>query len=114
MAGDRLPLLHYRSTPLFGQDRLKGYSVLSYLELVELAHGDIVLQRSEGDEQPLVTIRFSDETRKQIPGSCLELARVMAQAGLDAAQIISDDVEDDVDDDEDAIDGVLPQSKTVH
>ncbi len=85
--------------------------MLSYLELVELANGDIVLQRSEDDEQPLVMIRFSGEARKQIPGSCLEIARVMVQAGLEAAQLVSEELADE---DDDVLDGLTPDSKTVH
>jgi hypothetical protein len=93
----------------------KGNSVLAYLELVELANGDIVLQRSEGDEKPLVMIRFSSEAREQIPGSCLEIARAMVQAGLEAAQVVSEELSDDAaeaqDDDQDDI---HPPSKTLH
>ncbi|QQD16738.1 hypothetical protein I6N98_10050 [Spongiibacter nanhainus] len=89
--------------------------MLSYLELVELANGDIVLQRSEGDDKPLVVIRFSDETREHFSGSsCLEVARVMVQAGIEAASAMGDgevfatDVDDDLDDEHDD----LP--KTLH
>jgi hypothetical protein len=87
--------------------------VLSYLELVELANGDVVLQRSEGDENPLVIIRFSQETREQINGSCLEIARAMVQAGIEAVALSAEEDafglegEDDVAE----LDG---QSKIVH
>ncbi|WP_372860538.1 hypothetical protein [Spongiibacter sp.] len=84
--------------------------MLSYLELVELANGDIVLQRSEGDEQPLVMIRFSGKAREQISGSCLEIARAMVQAGLEAAQVVSEELVDD----EDELSELVPQSRTVH
>ena len=88
--------------------------MLSYLELVELPNGDIVLQRSEGDDKPIVTIRFSDETREHIPGSHLELAKVMIQAGLEAAQLMSDEVPFDEDEEGDSLDELEPNSKTVH
>ena len=87
--------------------------MLSYLELVELANGDVVLQRSEGDENPLVTIRFSAETREHINGSCLEVARAMVQAGIEAVAIAAgDDVfEDEAEADTDELE---LQSKIVH
>ena len=88
--------------------------MLSYLELVELANGDVVLQRSEGDENPLVTIRFSEETREHINGSCLEVARAMVQAGIEAVALAAGDgafVEEDEADDADELE---LQSKIVH
>jgi hypothetical protein len=90
--------------------------VLSYLELVELPNGDIVLQRSEGDENPLVTIKFSQETREHIVGSALDVARAMVQAGIEAAALAADDDgfidEEDIDDDDD--DDQELGSKIVH
>lgn len=94
----------------------KGNSVLAYLELVELANGDIVLQRSEGDDKPLVMIRFSSEAREQIPGSCLEIARVMVQAGLEAAQVVSEELsEGEIEaEDSEELSQAVPPSKTLH
>jgi hypothetical protein len=87
--------------------------VLSYLELVELANGDVVLQRSEGDENPLVIIRFSQETREQINGSCLEIARAMVQAGIEAVALSAEEDAFGVEEEADVaeLDG---QSKIVH
>ncbi|CAA0088296.1 Uncharacterised protein [Zhongshania aliphaticivorans] len=85
--------------------------MLSYLELVELANGDIVLQRSEGDENPLVTIKFSKETREHITGSVLDVARAMVQAGIEAAAVSAGE-ENYVDDDD--FDDQEPEVKTVH
>ncbi|WP_295873007.1 hypothetical protein [uncultured Zhongshania sp.] len=88
--------------------------MLSYLELVELANGDIVLQRSEGDENPLVTIKFSKETREHIVGSVLDVARAMVQAGIEAAAMSAGDDgfvdEDDIDDEDD----LESDTKIVH
>ncbi len=73
--------------------------MLSYLELVELANGDIVLQDSENEDKPLVTIRFSEEAKEHIQGSGLDLARVMIQAGLEAVTgVIQAEVLDEEDD----------------
>ncbi|MEX1667733.1 hypothetical protein AB4876_02355 [Zhongshania guokunii] len=87
--------------------------MLSYLELVELANGDVVLQRSEGDENPLVTIRFSKETREHINGSCLEIARAMVQAGIEAAAISADN-EAFADEDEADLEDPELQTKIIH
>ncbi|MBD2858529.1 hypothetical protein IB286_05855 [Spongiibacter sp. KMU-158] len=82
--------------------------MLSYLELVELANGDIVLQDSDGDEAPLVTIRFSDEAKEHMQGSGMELARIMIQAGLEAMNgvVQAEVLEEDEDD--------FEQDRTVH
>jgi hypothetical protein len=94
-----------------GVSVLKDILVLSYLELVELANGDVVLQRSEGDENPLVTIKFSKETREHIVGSVLDVARAMVQAGIEAAATSAE--EGDFVDEEDG-DDQEPDAKTVH
>ncbi|MGJ8687457.1 MAG: hypothetical protein ACSHWQ_08250 [Spongiibacteraceae bacterium] len=87
--------------------------MLSYLELVELANGDIVLQKSESDDKPLVVIQFSEEARKYIVGSSLEVARAMVQAGIEAASTLTDDETGEVDDD-----GIIEfdddGNKTIH
>ena len=57
----------------------------SILEIVELSDGEVVLQNAEGESSPLVTIRFSDETRVYLMGNGLEVARAMLQAGIQAA-----------------------------
>ena len=57
----------------------------SFLEIIELANGDIVLKRADSEGEPLVNIRFSDESRHYMPDSKLEIARVMIQAGIEAA-----------------------------
>ena len=55
------------------------------LEIVELANGDIVLQRVGADGAPLVRIRFSAESRGYLAGSRLGVARAMIEAGIRAA-----------------------------
>ncbi len=56
----------------------------TYLELVELAGGDIVLRHSNGEDDPMVLIRFSEESREWLGSSRLEVARHMVQAGIQA------------------------------
>ncbi len=57
----------------------------SFLEIVELANGDIVLQRAEEEGEPLVVIQFSEESRGYLMDATLEVARAMIQAGIQAA-----------------------------
>jgi hypothetical protein len=65
----------------------------SLLEIVDLGDGEIVLQRAEDDSEPLVTIRFSDESRIYLMDNGLEVAKAMIQAGIQAAAAIAEQVE---------------------
>ena len=68
----------------------------SILEIVELSDGAIVLQSAEDDNGPLVTIRFSEESRLYLMGNGLEVARVMIQAGIQAAAELAEQGEIEV------------------
>ena len=57
----------------------------SLLEIVDLGDGEVVLQRAEGDSELLVSIQFSDEANAYLMGNNLEIAKVMIQAGIEAA-----------------------------
>ena len=57
----------------------------SLLEIVDLGNGEVVLQRVEGDSEPLVSIQFSDEANAYLMGNNLEIAKIMIQAGIQAA-----------------------------
>ena len=57
----------------------------SLLEIVDLGDGEVVLQRVEGDSEPLVSIQFSDEANAYLMGNNLEIAKAMIQAGIEAA-----------------------------
>ena len=68
----------------------------SFLEIVELSDGEIVLQPADDpDGEPLVTIRFSAESRAHMVDACIDVAKVMIQAGIQAAVQISDQFEID-------------------
>ncbi|MEH6582870.1 MAG: hypothetical protein V7754_13100 [Halioglobus sp.] len=69
----------------------------SILEIVELNDGEVVLQRADDDNGPLVTIRFSEESRLYLMGNGLEVARAMIQAGIQAAAELAEHGEMDVD-----------------
>lgn len=60
-------------------------------EIVELSGGDVVLQRADGDGQPLVRIKFSSEAQSHIHGACVEVARAMIEAGIEAASEMFDE-----------------------
>jgi len=80
----------------------------SFLEIVDLGNGEIVLQRSDDDGEPLVTIRFSDETRGYLTDNNLEVARAMIQAGIQAAADLAGQ------EDEEEISGGAEAARTLH
>jgi len=57
----------------------------SLLEIVDLGDGEVVQQRVDGDSEPLVSIQFSDEANAYLVGNNLEIAKIMIQAGIEAA-----------------------------
>lgn len=66
------------------------------LEIVQLPNGDIVLKRGDDDVEPLVSISFSEESKAYIDGVELDIAKVMIQAGIQAAaHIHSAQLDDD-------------------
>ena len=62
----------------------------SVLEIVDLGNGEIVLQRADDDAEPLVTIRFSDESRMYLMDNGMEVAKAMIQAGIQAAAVLAE------------------------
>ena len=65
----------------------------SLLEIVDLGDGEIVLQRADDDSEPLVTIRFSEESQLYLMDNGLEVAKAMIQAGIQAAATLSEEAE---------------------
>ena len=68
----------------------------SLLEIVECGNGEIVLQHADGDSEPLVSIRFSEEARVYMMANGLEVAKAMIQAGIQAAAHISEQEDSDM------------------
>ena len=62
-----------------------------FLEIVQLADGEIVLQRSDEEGAPLVEIRFSKESREYIGDTDIDIAKVMIQAGIQAVARLNED-----------------------
>lgn len=63
----------------------RALSIVSTLyEILELPTGEIVLQRLEGDTEPLVRIRFSDQAKAYMEDASLMIAKAMVEAGIKA------------------------------
>jgi len=71
----------------------------SLLEIVDLGDGEIVLQRADDDSEPLVIIRFSEESQLYLMDNGLEVAKAMIQAGIQAAATLSEEAELEVETD---------------
>lgn len=56
----------------------------SFLEIVELPDGSIVLRRAE-DEEVLVTLDFSDDAKVFLQGQHVEVAKAMFSVGVQMA-----------------------------
>ena len=95
---------------------------MTFLEIVQLSNGDIVVRQADGDGEPFVRIRFSDESRRYLGAARLDVARQMIQAGLKAINAIAGAPaadgagEDSSDDDaaEEGIDVSADSQATVH
>lgn len=67
----------------------------SLYEIVELESGEVALRRADGSETPpLVTIKFSEESRYYLDEAQFDIAKIMIEAGLDAVADLSDEVEE--------------------
>ncbi|TRX74864.1 hypothetical protein [Pseudomonas mangiferae] len=62
----------------------------SFLEIVELPDGRIILRRAE-DEEVLVTLDFSADAKAFLQGHHVEVAKAMFNVGVQMAGRLSDD-----------------------
>lgn len=70
-------------------------------EIVEMENGDIALRLShEPDAEPLVTVRFSEQSGFYLGDARFEVARTMIEAGLDAVVDMRDSEREGVDDED--------------
>ena len=60
-------------------------------EIIELANGEFVLQRSGRADEPLVTIKFSKEAKEFLSGNGADVAKSMIEAGIQEVEDIMDD-----------------------
>lgn len=55
----------------------------SRIELVQLENGDIALRHSDSPDEPLVTIRISDQVQDLMPMDKIDIAQSMVEAGIE-------------------------------
>jgi len=51
-------------------------------EIIMLANGEVVLQRSDEESEPLVRIVFSDDAKYHLDDAALDVAQAMIDAGI--------------------------------
>jgi len=61
----------------------------SFLEIIELPDGRLVLRRAE-DETVLVTLDFSDQAKQFLQGQHVEIAKAMFNTGVQMAGHMAD------------------------
>lgn len=88
-------------------------------EIIELENGEIVLKRAdqdrEHDDEPLVTIRFSEEAMFFLDDAKIDVAKAMIEAGLTVAGDLSGDPQDEeLLDDLSDFDDTSPDDPTLH
>lgn len=77
----------------------------SFLEIVELPSGEIVLRRSdEDDAEPLITMTFSKEVLEFLQGEHFDVASAMFDACLNEVDRKS----------EAQVEGHIPQDRVLH
>ncbi|GHA92187.1 hypothetical protein ACFOEI_10070 [Modicisalibacter luteus] len=69
-------------------------SETAILEIVELADGEIVLRPAEGEGQPLLSIRISDEAADLLRHSRFEVAREMIDHAITRTTLWEGDEEE--------------------
>jgi len=63
----------------------------SFYEIVELTNGDVALQRADEEGEPLVVIRFSEESLAFLGEAKFNVAKAMIEAGMDVAGELADE-----------------------
>lgn len=86
----------------------------SFYEIVELPNGDVVLQRAEDADEPLVAIRFSAESLAFLGESRFEVAKAMIEAGMDAASELAVDRHEEFDRDEFGDESIEAEKLMLH
>ncbi|GGX53321.1 hypothetical protein [Saccharospirillum salsuginis] len=66
-----------------------------YWEIIELANGEIALRKADSDDEPLLTIKFSDEAKDRLQDQTVDVARAMISAGVQVATDIENMEEDE-------------------
>ncbi|WP_224419675.1 MULTISPECIES: hypothetical protein [Modicisalibacter] len=78
------------------QDRSEvTVSETAVLEIVELADGEVILRPAEGDGEPLLSIRFSDEAADLLRQSRFDVAREMIDHAITRTRLWEGDASDE-------------------
>lgn len=78
-----------------------------YYEIVQLADGEIALQRIDDESEPLVRITFSDEVKFFLQEQYVDVAKAMINTGIRVVGLLQDGEEIESEDDAGA-------SQTLH
>ncbi|HRH77800.1 MAG TPA: hypothetical protein PK129_10670 [Cellvibrionaceae bacterium] len=79
------------------------------LEIVELANGEIALRRPDTQTEPLVSIRFSVESRHFLGNIRPLVAKAMIEAGIQAVQDLREPNWDEIEEDDEELEEMLEQ-----
>ncbi|MDN3639565.1 hypothetical protein QWY82_12230 [Simiduia curdlanivorans] len=80
-------------------------------EIIELSTGEIALRRASEDGEPLVVIKFSEESMHFLKEGKYEVAKAMIEAGMEAAgELAVESLETEVQ----SIDAAGAEQKTIH
>ena len=79
------------------------------LEIVELANGEIALRRPDTQTEPLVSIRFSEESRHFLGNIRPLVAKAMIEAGIQAVQDLREPNWDEIEEDDEELEEMLEQ-----
>ena len=60
----------------------------SLYEIVMLSNGEVVLQRSDEEGEPLIRINFSEEALYYLRDGSMDIAKAMIDAGIDAVETL--------------------------
>ncbi|MFO1370613.1 MAG: hypothetical protein U1F46_16635 [Marinagarivorans sp.] len=79
------------------------------LEIVELANGEIALRRPDTQTEPLVSIRFSEESRHFLGNIRPLVAKAMIEAGIQAVQDLREPNWDEIEEDDEELEEMFEQ-----
>ena len=60
-------------------------------EIIELADGEFVLQRTDHADEPIVSIKFSGQALDFLSGASAEVVKIMIEAGIQEVEQIMND-----------------------
>lgn len=58
----------------------------SFYEIIMLPDGEVVLQRTDEEGEPLIRINFSEEAKFYLRDTSMDVAKAMIDAGIDMVE----------------------------